>query len=101
MDAPFKAIGQRLARATMDRLGDVVVVCESAPEGFVAALSVADVDAFDRHATIGDFDLRYLLEDATLRAGDEISVDGKAYIVAADPRRLSACDATVTLREAA
>lgn len=67
---------------------------------FLALFSVADVDVFGGAAQVGDYELRYMLDAATLEIDDELTIRGVQYRVSDDPARLgNGLELTARLRE--
>lgn len=76
-------------------------VTPAAGDPFLALFSAADVDAFDGLAQVGDYQLRYAGDAATLAHGDALTIRGRQYRVADDPARFGdGRELTVRLREA-
>jgi hypothetical protein len=67
------------------KLGDQVTPAVGLP--FLAIFSAADVDRFDGMAQIGDYQIRYVLADASLAVGSLVTISGQQYRVVADPAR--------------
>lgn len=85
--APFAAVEADLAEQTMGLLANVVVVRGDGLE-FAAELDTADEISFD-HITAGSHVLTYLSANV-LSDGERVVIGGRAYKVAAPPRRRGA-----------
>lgn len=67
-------------------LGDTVTPVVGEP--FLGMLGAADVDVFDGTAQVGDYQLRYMVAEATLTVGSVLTVGSLQYRVVTDPQRL-------------
>lgn len=97
--APFAAIEQRIAAATLSRLANAVVVPEVGPP-FAAEFDLADIDPIMAASITADAQIVYRAGAADLMPGDTVSIGGTTYRVASDPERNGQA-LTVRLREIA
>jgi hypothetical protein len=82
----FADVEASMAETNMDMLANCFVTATGTP--FAARLTAADREVFDV-ANVGDYSLRYLVADATLAKGDEITIAASVYAVASTPQKIN------------
>lgn len=96
--APFAAIEQRIAAATLACLANAEI---TPPVGaaFGAEFSLAEVDPLGAPSIAADAQIVYLDGAGILSPGDTVLVNGTPWRVAADPMRQDDGTLVATLRE--
>lgn len=99
MEAPFAALDTLMARSCMNLLADAVVTRASGAQ-FLARRFTEDASLFEGRALAQDLSLKIITADAAdIAPGEQLSVDGVAFEVVGDPRRVDAQESLLQLVE--